>query len=564
MEESHLLPLSSLTQEIDLQSDSSISSDDDVVENVIQMLDDLINLSDVTNELQDSEEDGDQQQTDLDSPISSMDYSTTTNPIQSTTYNDSNDKSIEGVSSKRRSWTVQEKINVINAFKKCGNVSQVSRQYHCDRKQIREWLKKEQQLLLIKSQKNRKKLKRLKGASAKICHKELDQNLIQWFKSKRTDPNDEKSKPPSEIKKERITFKTLVHQGEKICVSLKIQPSPSKMWFRRFLKRHNLSLQKPKRQQKLTLPEAHGKVNEFLTFVRKSASRVLNLGVSGSFPDRDICNMDESPLALFGDQSKVSINYVNTPNEVEGRLNNKRFCTLMLTVFGDDNSRVGPALIFKGKGHVSEKEKKEYDKTVKVYFSPSAFVNSSIMKNYTEHWLSKTRDGRPKMFITDSCSSHFGQDVKTLFKKDGVVLGIIPGGITQYVQVLDVFVFNVFKAHYYDAAEEWIEVNGPRSSIKLTSSQQRILCTRLTSTAWKRTLKSVNFSQSFRNLGYTWSDNSVVKIKSLPGYSFNPESLSFGNDIDEEISSAKEMEEVSVKESVPVLKQSKLFSFWKK
>ncbi|CAF3718095.1 unnamed protein product [Rotaria sp. Silwood1] len=159
MEETHLLPLHSLTQEIDIESDSSISSDDEVIENVIQMLDNVIDLTDITNELQDNEEDDDQQQAEIDIPISSM-SDTTTNLIQPTKSHYSNDKFIENSSSKRRSWTVQEKLNVINAFKKCKNISEVSRQHHCDRKQIREWLKKEQQLLLIKGQKNGKKVDR--------------------------------------------------------------------------------------------------------------------------------------------------------------------------------------------------------------------------------------------------------------------------------------------------------------------------------------------------------------------------------------------------------------------
>ena len=213
---------------------------------------------------------------------------------------------------------------------------------------MREWIKNEDKLLLIKNQHNGKKLKRLKGAGAKICYKELDQQLIKWFISKRTNSYDVQLQIPTEIKKERITFKGLLRQGEKISSSLKIQPLPSKTWFYRFLKRRNLSLQQPKRQQKITLPEAHSKVTEFLTFLRRNASRVLNLAVFGSFPDRDICNMNRSPLALFGDQSKVSINNVNIPNEIEGRLNNKRFWTLILSVFGEDNSRVAPDLIFKG------------------------------------------------------------------------------------------------------------------------------------------------------------------------------------------------------------------------
>jgi hypothetical protein len=52
-------------------------------------------------------------------------------------------------------------------------------------------VKKEKQLLLLKNQNNGKKLKRLKGAGAKICHKGLDQRLIKWFTLKRTHPNNE-------------------------------------------------------------------------------------------------------------------------------------------------------------------------------------------------------------------------------------------------------------------------------------------------------------------------------------------------------------------------------------
>ncbi|CAF0974622.1 unnamed protein product [Rotaria sp. Silwood1] len=83
MEETHLLPLHSLTQEIDIESDSSISSDDEVIENVIQMLNNVIDLTDITNELQDNEDD-DQQQAEIDIPISSM-SDTTTNLITATT-----------------------------------------------------------------------------------------------------------------------------------------------------------------------------------------------------------------------------------------------------------------------------------------------------------------------------------------------------------------------------------------------------------------------------------------------------------------------------------------------
>jgi hypothetical protein len=72
----------------------------------------------------------------------------------------------------------------------------------------------------------------------------------------------------------------------------------------------------------------------------------------GAFTPKDVCNMDESPLSLFGDQSKLSVNDINTCNETKGNLINKRFCTVILTVFGDDNSRIGPVMSFKGKGNL--------------------------------------------------------------------------------------------------------------------------------------------------------------------------------------------------------------------
>ncbi|CAF4120534.1 unnamed protein product, partial [Rotaria magnacalcarata] len=209
MKENHLLLLYSSTEANDSESDSSISSDDEVIENVIRMLDDVMAMTDVTNELQDDEEEDDgQQQAHFHIPTTSV-VNAATNPIHSKTSYVNKDKSIEGAYSRRRSWTIQEKLNVINAFKICKNISLVSRQHHCDRKQLREWLNKEQQLLLIKNQSNGEKLKRLKGAGAEICYKELDQQLIKWFTLKRTNPNDKISTAPTKIKKKRITFKNL-------------------------------------------------------------------------------------------------------------------------------------------------------------------------------------------------------------------------------------------------------------------------------------------------------------------------------------------------------------------
>ena len=128
--------------------------------------------------------------------------------------------------------------------------------------------------------------------------------------------------------------------------------APSQKWYSRFLQRHRLSLQKPKRHQKIPLEEVHQAVYNFHSYIRRASRWAPKRGPMGAFTPKDICNMDESPLNLFGDQSKLTVNDINTSNDIERCISNKRFCSLILTVFAEDNSRIGPVLLFKGKGKI--------------------------------------------------------------------------------------------------------------------------------------------------------------------------------------------------------------------
>ena len=387
------------------------------------------------------------------------------------------------------------------------------------------------------------KRKRLTGAGAKLKYPDLDVKLLEWFRERRTaiDPNSNTTSN-AVARREKVSFKQLQRHGAKLSIQFQ-HNQPSAKWYVRFMARHRLSLQRPKRNQKIPLAEAYERISSFYSYLRQASRWGPRRGPMGAFTPRDTCNMDESPLTLFGDQNKRSINDIGTANEVEGHLSNKRFATLILTVFGRDNTRIGPVLLFKGKGHVSPTEKLQYAKGVSVFFTPKAVINKPTMDLYVQLWcakvchifgcvrrgnqqefllFSKIQDAHPKLFITDSANSHLNSDVIRALRQKRVVVAIIPKGCTMYVQALDVFVFSVFKQHYDDVADEFIEKNGPRGKLKLTASQSRILCTRLTWSAWLRTLKSIDFEKSFQDLGYVWVDNSVVSPRTMPGYTFDP------------------------------------------
>ena len=175
------------------------------------------------------------------------------------------------------------------------------------------------------------------------------------------------------------------------------------------------------------------------------------------------------------------------------------------------------------------------------------------------------------MLITDSANSHLNTDTIRRLRKNSVVVAVIPKGTTMYLQVLDVSVFSVFKQHYYDVAEEWLDANGPRNKVKLSASQSRILCTRLTRSAWLRTLKSVDLKKAFQDIGYTWNDASPIYLRTLPGFCFDPSTVdltvtsSLQNDdedkIERDAEEAKRQSEAQMRIHTQV-KQSTLRDFW--
>lgn len=140
--------------------------------------------------------------------------------------------------------------------------------------------------------------------------------------------------------------------------------------------------------------------------------------------------------------------------------------------------------------------------------------------------------------IADSANSHLNPHIIQTLRNKKVVVSVVPKGCTSYLQLLDTEIFSVFKNHYQAAADEFIDHFGSRQKLKLSAKQQRILCTRLVSTAWIRTQKSVDFQRAFMDIGYTWIDNSPISLRTLPGFVFDPTTVissTTNNDENEEI-----------------------------
>ncbi|CAF4541737.1 unnamed protein product [Rotaria sp. Silwood2] len=391
---------------------------------------------------------------------------------------------------KRRQWSIFEKLNAINTFKSNGS----------------------------------RKRRRLGGAGKKLKYIDLDLKLLVWFRERRgkIDSSFTNCNKNLNISREKVTLKQLRRQGFKLSVELNHEP-PSCKWYYRFLARHILSLQRPKRQQKLPLTDAYKHVTAFYSYIRRANKWGPKRGPMGAFTPRDICNMDESPIELFGDQSKRSINDIGTSNDIEGHLTNKRLATLILL-----------------QDRVTSTERPQYAQGVHVFFTPKGVINGTTMDRYVQLWWSKVRDPHSKLMIADSANPHLNADVIRDLRKKRVVVAIIPKGCTMYVQILDVSVFSVFKNHYDDVVEEYVDHNGPRT---------------------------------FQNIGYIWSDNSPFSLRTMPDSTFDlssadSESSTNGdNDTEDciDIVADKATEHQQHTQSLAIRsKQLTLFNMWKK
>ena len=88
----------------------------------------------------------------------------------------------------------------------------------------------------------------MNGGGKKLKYKDHDSRLLAWFHRRRSPPMDisNSSKPAADIRREKVTFRQLQRQCERISDELRHARSSSK-WYRRFMKKHHLSLQRPKR-----------------------------------------------------------------------------------------------------------------------------------------------------------------------------------------------------------------------------------------------------------------------------------------------------------------------------
>lgn len=418
------------------------------------------------------------------------------------------------VRASRRSFTREFKLSVVQWFHSHGkNILRTSSNFKVDRKQVRQWIKNEEQ---IRKQKGTSKSVR----GRKALYPLLEKRLIEEFSERRA--LGKIVKKWWFISRAKTLIKELYPNADNEATTFKF----SDRWFSGFCRRNKLSL----RRKTHTSQKSPAHLKDSIT---KFHSKLLRERKRGSYKLGDIANMDQTPLPFVLDDGTTydrkgskEIWFTSGQSGLD-----KRQCTVQLTIFGDGVPRVRPAVIFRGQGkRLKPDEKKNWDKRVKVYFQPKAWCDESIMKQWVcEEWgniftnpVSPGSSG--KILVADVHTAQQTDEVKRLLVNKKTVLVNVPPGCTSRVQPLDVSVNKPFKNLVREQFEKHLDENLDKYvDGKLTASERRVLTTKWVANAWQKVSENKDMIiRSFVKCGITCkldgSEDDQVNIRGLESY----------------------------------------------
>jgi len=218
----------------------------------------------------------------------------------------------------------------------------------------------------------------------------------------------------------------------------------------RILQKNNYSL---RRASHLGQPLPSKSLDLFYEFFRDIIRKRQQLGIYDNEGDLDrIVNIDETPIFFEMTTDKTYNKKGAKVVSIETKGNEKKLITCVLAVSASGKKLI-PTLIFKGgrDGNLEARYKNlecVKNKKIVIYFQYNAWCDEAIFKKWVKDVYLVYEEEEIKkrcILIMDKAPSHIYRS-KYLDKK-GKSYVFIPGGLTRYLQPLDIGINRQFKDH---------------------------------------------------------------------------------------------------------------------
>eukprot|EP01022_Parablepharisma_sp_SALTPOND_P014365 TRINITY_DN1946_c0_g1_i2.p1 TRINITY_DN1946_c0_g1~~TRINITY_DN1946_c0_g1_i2.p1 ORF type:complete len:598 (-),score=38.42 TRINITY_DN1946_c0_g1_i2:314-1894(-) len=323
--------------------------------------------------------------------------------------------------------TVEAKLEVLDYAEEIKSDKAAARHFGCEPKSIRNWRAQEEEM----RGSTKKSTRRLLHPGGQTKYSAIEGDLYDWIISKIS-----RRKPVT-------TSVIIAHMRQSYSQVAEKTDNALSCFLRRFLKRNLLVFRKPTHEGQALPSNFQAATKEFQQEV---ATEVLDKRVT---PDR-VVNMDETPLYFAPSISHVVAEKgaktvaVDTPKK-----GNKRV-TLILAV-ASDGSKLPPLLIFKGEfGKTLHKKLQKNtlvaQKRVYACCDPKAWNGQNPMKFWIDNiWNTHSRNMQNNILILDDYKVHKVECIKTKLENLRTTVCLIPGGLTRFLQPLDVGVNHIVK-----------------------------------------------------------------------------------------------------------------------
>jgi hypothetical protein len=322
---------------------------------------------------------------------------------------------------------LKEKIEILD-YLKTHSLHKTSKEFNVDRKSLKLWKSKEEELRLQTNKKFKKSLH--KGRKPQTCDEHED--LIKDWVDEQIQSNVAIS-----------TTNIIIFASGLDSSPLKNKTTEAKLkWAYRFLERHQYSIRR-------TTHIGQQIPSNSMDLVIKFLKEVIRIRKKLNFELKDIINCDETPVCLDNPNS-LSIAQRGAKIVPCKTFNKEKYRITALLTIASNGEKLKPYLIFKGeKWKDVYKELQTFDvlKTNKLVCvtQQNSWIDEELFLDYIQKVLQHYGKGRRKLLIMDHCKAHFSEMINFWLKQYKYSVILIPKELTKILQPLDRGINGPFK-----------------------------------------------------------------------------------------------------------------------
>ena len=314
-----------------------------------------------------------------------------------------------------------------------------------DRKRIREWRAKRDEIGNLSAKVKGKERKRCDGAGRKPFSEILDECV---FGVGLCSPHSVRRSKGLRVSRKFIMKAKLLHDEMKKEGQFddNVDFLASTGWLRQFTQRNGLSL---RRKTSIAQKDPDRVIDELVAFVLQ----VRRLSSKHNYQPVDIIAMDETPV--WSDMiSDTTIDITGSKTVTVKSTGHEKFRVSVCLAAKADGTKLPPMIVFKGAKRETDEMDKEYKNCVSAP-SANAWMNTEL----THIWVNKVVGAfafRRRHLNWDSFECHMENSIKASLHSKKIDTTIVPGGCTKYIQAPDVSWNKSFKALVTEKYDQWL------------------------------------------------------------------------------------------------------------